>query len=225
MSLLGRAAMLLSFDVLEAAVAEHDRWHTVEHLPERLSIPGFLRGSRWIASDAGPRYFVMYEVAELATLQSPPYRERLDHPSPWTARMMTHYRGMARGFCNVVASAGTGLGSAALIVRFSAAPATGGATRDGIVDELGRLASREGLGSAHLFERASTPEMTAEQRIRGADADVDGALLATGYDSGAVESLMREGAIADALAAVGARVASAATYRLHYTLTDRELQR
>ena len=139
--------------------------------------------------------------------------------------MMTHYRGMARGFCNVVASAGTGLGSAALLVRFSAPPATGGTTRGGIVDELARIASREGLGSAYLFERASTPEMTAEQRIRGADADVDGALLATGYDSGAMESLMQEGDVVEALAAVGARVASTATYRLHYTLTTRELQR
>jgi hypothetical protein len=44
MPLLGTAAMLLSFDVAEEAIAEHDEWHTHEHFPERLSIPGFLRG-------------------------------------------------------------------------------------------------------------------------------------------------------------------------------------
>jgi hypothetical protein len=47
--LLGPAAMLLSFDVLPEVVAEHDHWHTHEHLPERLSIPGFLRGTRWVS--------------------------------------------------------------------------------------------------------------------------------------------------------------------------------
>ena len=46
MPLLGSAAMLLSFDIAPEAIEEHDRWHTHEHLPERLSIPGFLRGTR-----------------------------------------------------------------------------------------------------------------------------------------------------------------------------------
>jgi hypothetical protein len=73
MPLLGPAAMLLSFDVLPQATAEHDHWHTHEHLPERLSIPGFLRGTRWVALRGRPRYLVLYEVAGLQTLTSPPY--------------------------------------------------------------------------------------------------------------------------------------------------------
>lgn len=47
MPLLGSAAMLLSFDIVPP---EHDDWHTHEPLPERLSIPGFLRGTRWVAA-------------------------------------------------------------------------------------------------------------------------------------------------------------------------------
>ena len=43
-----RGAMLLLFDVAADAVDEHDEWHTHEHMPERLAIPGFLRGTRWI---------------------------------------------------------------------------------------------------------------------------------------------------------------------------------
>ena len=104
MPLLGRAAMLLSFDVVADAVAEHDDWHTHEHLPERLSIPGFLRGSRWIALQGTPRYAVLYEVEGLATLGSAAYLERLNDPSPWTTRVMPGYRGMSRGFCAVTAS-------------------------------------------------------------------------------------------------------------------------
>ena len=36
-----RAAMLLSFDIAAEAQLEHDDWHSHEHLPERLAIPGF----------------------------------------------------------------------------------------------------------------------------------------------------------------------------------------
>jgi hypothetical protein len=51
-----------------AAIEEHDRWHTHEHLLERLSIPGFRRGTRWGATDGVPRYIVSYEVDSLDTL-------------------------------------------------------------------------------------------------------------------------------------------------------------
>ena len=103
---LQRAAMLLSFDVAEEAQLEHDDWHSHEHLPERLAIPGFLRGSRWRALASGPAYFVMYEVGELGVLSSPAYMDRLNHPSPWTGKMMPAYRGMRRGLCEIVARGG-----------------------------------------------------------------------------------------------------------------------
>jgi len=97
MPLLGKAAMLLTFDVEQDAISEHDDWHTHEHLPERLSIPGFLRGTRWVAVRGAPRYAVLYEVDRLETLGSRNYLERLNNPSPWTSKMMTCYRAMSRG--------------------------------------------------------------------------------------------------------------------------------
>jgi hypothetical protein len=113
MPLLGNAAMILSFDIEPASIQEHDEWHTREHMPERLAIPGFNRGSRWIAATCSPRYFVMYEVADIGVLSSANYLERLDHPTPWTAKMMKSYRGMTRGLCIPVAQIGSGLGNAA----------------------------------------------------------------------------------------------------------------
>ena len=110
MPLLGQAAMLLAFDVAAEAIDEHDDWHTHEHLPERLAIPGFLRGTRWVAVQGQPRYLVLYEVERLETLASAPYLERLNQPTPWTSKMMPHYRGMTRGLCSVAASAGAGHG-------------------------------------------------------------------------------------------------------------------
>ena len=187
--LLGPAAMLLAFDVAPEAIPEHDDWHTHEHLPERLSIPGFLRGTRWVAVHGGPRYCVVYEVESLATLSSQPYLERLNSPSAWTRKMMPHYRGMTRGFCAVAGSCGAGVGRIARVIRFrpGANPA---ALQAWLVEEmLPRLASKSGLAGAHVLQGAATPPMTNEQRIRGADAGVDWALLLVGYAEDGFDAL------------------------------------
>jgi hypothetical protein len=224
MPLLGSAAMLLSFDVAAEAVPEHDRWHTQEHLHERLSIPGFLRGTRWIAVRGAPRYLALYEVENLATLTSEAYLERLNHPSPWTARIMPHYRAMRRGFCAVLGSFGYGAGHAAALVRFKPpASARGTLNRWLLEGVLPGLPALEGLGAAHFLEAAATPPATNEQRIRGADAGVDSALIVTGYDPGAVAQVADSALGAPALEAQGATEVSRALYRFDYSLSRAEI--
>ena len=223
MPLLGKAAMLLTFDVVDDAIREHDDWHTHEHLPERLSIPGFLRGTRWTALRGQPRYCVMYEVEDLDTLTSAAYLQRLNNPTPWTSRMMPHYRGMSRGFCSVVASHGKGLGHVGLLLRFGpgagAAPALGAWLADEVVPAL---PMRPGLGSVHLLEGAVAPQMTNEQRIRGADAGVERALLVTGYDEASVAALA-DGELSKAgLESRGATGVTSSLYRTGFTLLARE---
>jgi hypothetical protein len=208
MPLLGSAAMLLSFDIEAGAIEEHDRWHTHEHLPERLSIPGFLRGTRWIATGGGPRYMVLYEVESLDTLSSEPYLTRLNNPTPWTQKMMPHYRGMTRGLCNVAGSFGFGQGGSAALIRFNAEENVDRLLLD---EALPAIPTTPGLGSAHLLRGAQAAAMTNEQRIRGADRGIDSALVVTGYDDGAVAECAKK--LSDHIDAVGF-----ATYRWSYSL-------
>jgi len=224
MPLLGSAAMLLLFDVVQNAIPEHDEWHTHEHLPERLSIPGFVRGTRWVALHGQPRYFVMYEVEQLATLTSTAYLERLNNPSPWTSKMMPCYRGMTRGFCSVAGSFGFGMGHAGLLFRFRPATEMESSLRKWLLqDILPQLPSRPGIGSAHLFEGALTPPMTNEQRIRGADAGVDWAVLVTGYNQDALAKLMQADLGDAQLGKHGAAGVLAAMYRMEYSIIHQEL--
>jgi hypothetical protein len=215
-------ALLLLFDVAVDAIAEHDHWHTHEHMPERLGIPGFLRGSRWIAAGPGPRYCVLYEVAAPAVLDAPRYRERLDNPSPWTSAMMKRYAGMRRTLCTVDAAAGAGLGTSALVIGFSPQP--------GRAPELARwlgtsvvpdLAARPGLASCGLLHNALAAPMTAEQAIRGRDGSVDAALFVTGYAHGVVAALATGELAAERFAEHGAAPASQERmlFRLAYALT------
>ncbi|MEO8390907.1 hypothetical protein [Polaromonas sp.] len=224
MPLLGQAAMLLSFDVVAEAIREHDDWHTHEHLRERLSIPGFVRGTRWVALAGSPRYCVVYEVEQLSTLTSAAYLERLNNPSPWTTQIMPHYRGMSRGFCTVAGSFGVGLGNASLWVRFTPSPGSEPSLRARLLEEvLPQLPSKPGLGSAHLFEAAATPGMTKEQSIRGADAPVAWVVLVIGYSQDALAELAQQALGAAQMEQWGATGVSSALYRLDYSLSAHDV--
>jgi hypothetical protein len=215
--------MLLSFDVEADAIEEHDRWHTLEHLPERLSIPGFRRGTRWLVTDGGPRYMVLYEVESLATLTSVAYLAKLNNPTPWTTRMMVHYRGMNRGLCAVVGSFGFGQGSTAALIRFTPEASHSAPLNHWLLDEaLRAVPQMPGLGSAHLLQGSQTAAMTNEQRIRGADRGVDSAIIVTGYDSNAVAAYANELCTTGGLPARGAGELSCATYRWSYSLASAE---
>ena len=209
--------MLLSFDVAAEAIAEHDDWHTHEHLPERLAIPGFLRGSRWVALAGRPRYLVLYEVADLGTLSSHAYLQRLNNPTPWTSKIMAHYQGMRRGLCSVTASFGLGMGHAGLLTRFKPGASAQADLRRWLTGQLlSHLPSHAGMVSVHLLESAVTPEMTNEQRIRGADAGVDWAVFATGYDGECLAELSNGQLDARHWADHGATDVQQATYRIDH---------
>jgi len=213
-------ALLLLFDVARDAVVEHDDWHTHEHMPERLAIPGFLRGTRWTRSAPGPRYCVVYEVANPAALDSVPYRARLDAPTPWTARMMTRYSGMRRTLCEVAAANGCGIGSACLVVTFAAQ--AGRAVEllahlaDAIVPALPR---RRGLAGCRLLVQARAAGPSRERAIRGRDAAVQSALWITGYDADALARLAGDDVGKETLAEWGATDVEHAIFRLAFALT------
>jgi hypothetical protein len=221
---LPRAAMLLSFDVAAEARPEHDNWHSHEHLPERLAIPGFRRGSRWTVLAGEPAYFVMYEVSGLDVLSSPSYMERLNHPSPWTAKMMPFYRGMRRGLCEIVARAGHGLGGFGLLLRFDVGTENQVLLCDWLTLELlPALPAHTGLASAFLFRSGLQAPTTVEQRIRGQDAAVDWALLVTGFARSFVDALASGVLLPAELERRGASGVTSATYQLAHCLSDRDL--
>ena len=224
MPLLGSAAMLLAFDVAPEAIDDHDHWHTHEHLAERLSIPGFLRATRWIALRGQPRYMVLYEVTDIAVLGSAAYLNRLNAPSPWTTKTMAHYRNMRRGFCSVTCSFGLGFGHLAVSMRFKPEPGAADALRQGLLhDVLPQLPSKPGIGSIHLLEGAATPQMTNEQRIRGADSGIDWALLLSGYDEDELTKLRHDVLGSSYLERHGAAEVSEAMYRFDYSLSRGEI--
>jgi hypothetical protein len=179
--MLGKAAIVMWWDVAPEMRAEWEDWHTSEHMPERLAIPGFLRGTRWIALSGEPSYFVLYEAARWSTISSGAYLERLNNPTPWSRKMMPHHRHMVRSLCELRDGYGGGIPTVMATVRLSAKI---------------ELPRGKGLTSAHLLEsRPMSGAPTTEQKIRGGDASADWVLLVGGYDAEAVKSGLPDGIV------------------------------
>jgi hypothetical protein len=193
------------WDVAPEMQSEFEDWHTHEHMPERLAIPGFLRGSRWIAASGEPSYFVLYETSSIATITRGAYVRRLNHPTSWSRKLMPHHRNMVRSLCRIRASYGGGLSGFMGTLRFSQSSSVSKAIR--------KLPQRKGLGSAcwlRALSAADTPR-TAEQAIRGGDRRADAVLLVGGYDADAVgAALAAHRALPDAVGGV---------YRLVHSLS------
>ena len=82
-----------------------NHWWTYEHLPERLSIPGFLKAKRYVSTstlDSLPSYLVWYETSTLSVLASDAYLEKLNNPTDGTKRWVPVLARLEREACRVV---------------------------------------------------------------------------------------------------------------------------
>ncbi|MBX3529460.1 MAG: hypothetical protein KF849_02560 [Rhizobiaceae bacterium] len=220
MALLGQAAVAMWWTVETADLGEFQEWHSKEHLPERLAIPGFNRGSRWMRAGSGD-FFVIYELADYATLTSDAYRARLNDPTPWSTRMMPLHRDMVRSQCRVATSAGRGIATFMLTVQLSPRPDREHDLRNYLDRSIAELPLRQGITGAPLLQ-TDTPQVlaTKEQRIRGGDAVADWIMLVTGYEHAALsqaeDDILGRASLSDAGAADSA---SAGPFNLVHAMT------
>ncbi|QHJ00636.1 hypothetical protein GT347_23210 [Xylophilus rhododendri] len=227
MALLGEAAIAMWWDMAGEMRAEFEHWHSHEHFPERMGVPGFQRGSRWASAEGGEGFFVLYELQDYDTLSSPGYLARLNAPTPWSTRLMPHHRQMVRSQCRVLASHGGALAGHVLTVRLT--PAEG--AEDRLRQKLSALAQdialRPGSTAGHLLQ-TRTPAMaaTTEQQIRGgADQAADWIFLACGYELAALQALAADELGDEALQAAGSAAGSRAIrglYRLAHSNTAQD---
>jgi hypothetical protein len=91
-----KTLFVIFMDVAAEDEEEFERWNSEEHIPERLTVPGFLRASRYRVepngrhrapheATAGPKHMTVYELAHPDVLNSPEYSGGT--LSEWTRRM------------------------------------------------------------------------------------------------------------------------------------------
>jgi hypothetical protein len=86
---------------------EFNQWYYEEHIPERLSCPGFISARRFRAVEGEPRYLAIYELEGPEALQTPQYLRYAHSPiigdnvsdpvgSERSKRMLATFRNVVR---------------------------------------------------------------------------------------------------------------------------------
>lgn len=221
MSLMGKAALAMWWDVTSDIRGEFEDWHSHEHYRERLGIPGFLRANRWSQTDGGEGVFQMYELEDYEVVTSNAYLERLNAPTPWSTKMMPHHRNMVRSQCRVLETGGGSVARHALTVRFSSVAGKEEALRKSLRSLIQQLVVRPGCVGGHVL-RHETPAiaMTKEQIIRGGDRTADWVFLAMGYEEQALQQLAQTNLSQEAMVQRGAQTGvESMLYTLSYSTT------
>jgi hypothetical protein len=164
MSLAGEGIVAIWNGIRPEGRAEFFEWHTREHMLERVAIPGFRRGRRYIALDGQPEFFTLYETETTAVLTGADYLARLNAPTPWTRRATVAFTDTSRSLCRVALSLGPGEGGLIMTWRLDAAPAFD------VEKALRAVAGRPGICGAHLCiaDREGSGIQTEEKKDRPA---------------------------------------------------------
>ncbi|WP_332699024.1 hypothetical protein [Bosea sp. (in: a-proteobacteria)] len=161
------AMLCIWHDVEADHVEEYLRWHSFQHLPERLALPGFQLARRYERLEGpGQRFFCVLDVRALADFETPQYQARLDTPTEWTRRLMPRYGRVHRSLCRKLWELGAGLTGLAACVRIA------GAGNAALIDALARLCTRQIALQTVAFAQLGGLEATvsnrdsAEKRLR-----------------------------------------------------------
>jgi hypothetical protein len=164
-------AVAIWHDIAPEGLAEFYAWHGEEHMPERVAIPGFVRGRRFEAVEAELGFFNLYETASPDVVGGADYKQRLDNPTPRTLSAVRHFRHVARSLCRVVVRTGTAQGGLVATLRHAVAAGQEPHYRARMVDGIiPALAAMPGGASVLLLEAdlAASGYVNAEQQERGA---------------------------------------------------------
>lgn len=229
MALPGDAFLALWHDIDPPSQTEYMEWHTREHMPERLSIPGFLVGKRLINHTvARYRYGTVYCGETVETFRSPAYLERLNNPTDWSNRVQPAFRNFLRVACDRVASSGLGEGGAMATIRLDFADGAGAeqvrAGAQALCDSLQRIT---GAAGAHLglarTEVSGVKTRETEIRPEMHEKEFDAVVLIEG--SGLPELEASVPAFESAIAASGIGLTNPETivYNLAYQLSAADM--
>lgn len=165
----GSGGVAIWHDIADEGRGEFYAWHGQQHMPERVGIPGFRRGRRFIAIDADLEFFNLYDTDDADVVRGDAYLERLNNPTPWTVATVGHFRGVARSLCEVAWAEGAADGGLVATIRYSVAPEDAAMhLKRAAQSILPGLAAAPGIAGVQLLiaDVAASGVVTAEQRAR-----------------------------------------------------------
>lgn len=224
MSLSGSGVIAIWNDITDEGRANFYEWHDREHIPERVGIPGFLRGRRYIALSGTPEYFTLYEVHNKSVLTGPDYLARLNSPTEWTTRSVQHFRNTSRSLCDVELALGAGSGGFIGTIRFDCDPEKDASILKLIATAiLPEVAKEPAISAAHICraDEGASNVKTAEQRGRAANMVPRWVVMVEGATEEAVAHALSRHLSLEVLSNLGALDSMQGIYRLQFDLIAR----
>ena len=176
MALLGKGALLNWGGVLPEHDLDYNLWHSLEHMPERMSVKGFLRAFRCVGlkgTNDKDKYFMMYDVKSKDILSSRQYLNRLNNPTDWTSKILSKYVYPSRAICELIKtkSLTTGLSGFFVTIRYL--------SQNNDIKNLYNISdeimSQNGIFSIHCFQSDKEISLlkTKEKEIRSYQGNED----------------------------------------------------
>jgi hypothetical protein len=205
---------------------EYDTWHTFEHVPERVGLPGFIEARRYRSHDDGPsaqpaRYFTCYWLESVGALATPQYREVFTHPTPWSARMRTELRDFFRLPCSLSGAYGQSTAPQLATVHLRG-DATRFATQ--VATRLEQLVAQAKVVCAHWGTAEASEDFPIANRtsaVEAASAGTDFVVMLQGLDRATLRAHTH--ALVQTLSPVATGVSAPAFFELQSQVRQDEL--
>ena len=169
-----RGLLLLWNDIDASVDAEYNRWHSLEHVPERVTVPGILAGRRYARVEKGlQHYLTVYELESTAVLAAPAYLGLANNPTPWSKRMRNYFDNVTRTACHRRASAGAGIGACLLTISIEG----NAADESSVANVVAAAVAIEGMVAAHWCQCDHQAPALAWQATTAAAARHDRILI------------------------------------------------
>jgi hypothetical protein len=166
---MSKGLLFASFDYTPAREDEFNDWYDLEHVPERMRVPGFLNAQRWLGED-NPKFAVAtYDLETHDVLNSPAYLAVGGaNGSVWTKRVTAIAKRLLR-------FEGT---------QILPGDVTGPAEANGLlvasmnVDPAAEAEFNEWYNKEHLPQLGSVPGVLTARRFQAAGSEVEKKYLA-----------------------------------------------
>ncbi len=166
---MAKGLLFASFDFSTAHADEFHDWYDLEHVPERMRVPGFINAERWIGDENPKIAIATYDLENHGVLYTPPYLAVGGaNGSPWTKRVtniakrIMRFEGEQIVPGDVAAPSGAG---GVLVASMN-------------VDPAAEAEFNEWYNKEHLPQLASVPGVLCARRFRAAGEGAERKYLA-----------------------------------------------
>src|SRR6266700_1360627 len=161
---MAKGLLFASFDTSPAQEDEFNDWYDLEHVPERLRVPGFLNAQRWIGDDNPKIAVATYDLESHSVMSSPAYQAIGGaNGSVWTKRITAIAKRILRFEGTQILPgdvSGPAEASALLVASMN-------------VDPAAESEFNEWYNQEHLPQLGAVPGVLTARRFQAAGPDVE----------------------------------------------------